>query len=212
MSIVRAPCSHCHITTRHNVLYEVQRDPHELHHYFLLQCGGCGTISLDQVSSYKSKHERHEYYPPPSARELPSWIGDFYFGPNSDERSTAIADLFYEIHRAVAARLPRLAAMGIRALLEQVMIDRVGDHGRFDKHLEEFHKQGYVSLLQRDALAAVLDVGHAVTHRYFAPTEEELNTAQDIVEGVLVSIFEHGDAAAKLGNRVPPRLPRMPKP
>jgi hypothetical protein len=49
--------------------------------------------------------------------------------------------------------------------------------GRFGKNLSAFKDQGYVSLLQYDAMNAVLDAGHAVTHRFFKPSEQDLGAA-----------------------------------
>jgi hypothetical protein len=51
----------------------------------------------------------------------------------------------------------------------------------------------------------------AVMHRSFTPTSEELNTALEIVEGVLAAIFVHGTATVRLGDRIPPRPPRAPR-
>jgi hypothetical protein len=44
--------------------------------------------------------------------------------------------------------------MGIRSVLEQVMIHQVGDHGTFGKNLDAFCSGGYASRVQRDALTA----------------------------------------------------------
>ena len=98
--------------------------------------------------------------------------------------------------------------MGIRALLEQVMIQKVGDLKTFDMKLDEFQKQGYISAIQRDAMRATLDVGDAAMHRAFLPTEKDLTLALDIVEGVLAPIYDHRTEAEKMADRVPPRAPR----
>jgi hypothetical protein len=102
--------------------------------------------------------------------------------------------------------------MGIRALLEQVMIAKIGDVGGFDKKLDAFQKAGFISLIQRDAMRATLDVGDAAMHRAFEPDGKELNTALDIVEGVMSAIYSHREAAEKLADRIPPRKapPRAP--
>jgi hypothetical protein len=105
----------------------------------------------------------------------------------------------------------RLAAMGIRALLEQVMIQKVGDLKTFDMKLDEFQKQGYISAIQRDAMRATLDVGDAAMHRAFVPTEQDLTLALDIVEGVLAPIYDHRTEVEKMADRVPPRAPRLPE-
>ena len=101
--------------------------------------------------------------------------------------------------------------MGIRALLEQVMILKVGDLRTFDEKLDKFQEQGYISLIQRDAMRATLDVGDATIHRGYAPAEKELKVALDIVEGVLAPIFAHKEAADLLADRVPPRASKPPK-
>ena len=103
----------------------------------------------------------------------------------------------------------RLAALGIRALLDQIMIARVGDlEGGFDKKLDAFQAKGYISLLQRDAMRATLDVGNAAMHRAFKPTEDDIRTALDIVEAIFAVIFHHKDAADRMVNRMPARTPR----
>ena len=123
----------------------------------------------------------------------------------------ALGALLMEIFQAVDGGQYRLAAMGIRALLEQVMIFKIGDLPTFDEKLDEFQKQGYISLIQRDSMRATLDVGDAAMHRGFRPTEQELSIALDVVEGVFAPIFGHRAEAEKLADRVPARAPRPPK-
>jgi len=60
-------------------------------------------------------------------------------------------------------------------------------------------------------MRATLDVGDAVMHRGFRPTDKELNKALDIVEGVFAAIYDHQEAAHEMARRVPPRKPRAPR-
>jgi hypothetical protein len=122
-----------------------------------------------------------------------------------------IGGLFHEIYEALHGGQVRLAAMGVRAFLEQLMISKVGDHKSFQKNLDAFHKDGYISLVQRDAMNDILDAGHAVIHRFHKPSEADLNTALDIAEGIFAAINVHGDAASKVADRTPKRQ-RAPKP
>jgi hypothetical protein len=87
----------------------------------------------------------------------------------------------------------------------------VGDRKTFEEKLDAFQTQGYISLLQRDAMRETLEIGHAAMHRSFKPNEKELTVALDIVEGIFAPIFDHTDAAANLSDRVPPRS-STPKP
>ncbi len=141
---------------------------------------------------------KERYYPSRALRKLPSWRSKLPFG----------AELFEEIYEAVGAAQYRLAVMGIRALLEQVMISNVGDHGTFERNLNTLCEQGYISIKQRDAMNDVLDAAHATTHRQFSPNEREVSTVMDITENILSAIYVHGEAAATVASRVPPRPSR----
>ena len=72
------------------------------------------------------------------------------------------------------------------------MIAQTGDHGRFAETLDKFYAAGYVSLVQREDLATLLEAGHAVTHRSFRPHEGDLNALLDIIEGTLEAIYRRG--------------------
>jgi hypothetical protein len=150
------------------------------------------------------------YYPSPVSRREPDWFWERWLA-DGETQSSALTDLFLETYQAVAGGQLRLAAMGIRALLEQIMVTKVGDQGTFTKTLDTFHQKGFISLVQRDAMSAILDAGHAVTHRFFSPRKEELKTALDIAEGVFAAIYIHSDAATKIADRLPPHPPRPRK-
>lgn len=122
-----------------------------------------------------------------------------------------LGSLLHEIYQAVQGGQYRLAAMGIRALLEQIMVSKVGDLGSFEKQFDAFEKAGYISFIQRDAMAAALEVWHAAMHRAYRPTEENVKIALDIVEGVMAPLYHHQSKAEKMADRVPPRPPRGKK-
>jgi Domain of unknown function (DUF4145) len=151
----------------------------------------------------------HKYYPSPVSRKSPDWLIWLSLDFNSNE--SELGKLLTEIYQALDGGQHRLAAMGVRALLERVMILKVGDLDTFDQKLDAFQKQGYISLIQRDAMRSTLDVGDAAMHRAFKPTEQDLKIALDVVEGVFSPIFGHKEEAERLGDRVPPRPPRLAK-
>jgi hypothetical protein len=124
-------------------------------------------------------------------------------GIDTDEER--IGDLIFEVYRAVDAKQHRLAAMGIRASLEQIMILKMGDKGTFNQKLDAFQQGGFISGIQRDAMRATLDVGDAAMHRGYNPKEGELRIALDVLDGVCAPIFGHVDEAKNMATRVPPR-------
>ncbi len=184
----------------------------------LIECAGCGAISMahrwfGEVSPNGPPKPEDEYYPSPVSRRKPSWLPSWglrlaLWPEQGDTTHLFLSELFDEIYQAVNAGQHRLATMGIRSLLETIMIAKIGDHGTFSKNLSAFRDQGYVSLLQYDAMNAVLDAGHAVTHRFFKPSETELNTALDIAEGIFAAIYVQSEQAQRLSDRVPPRRPQ----
>jgi hypothetical protein len=203
MDQIKAPCSVCVAVTYHNVLHSVYIDD-ELCQCAMIQCCGCGEISLKKEFEHPFDPEDPiiHYYPSPVSRRKPNWLSGLLFGDIPDIK---LGQLMLEIYQAVAGGQLRLAAMGIRSLLEQMMVAKVGDQGSFIKNLDSFHQKGFISLVQRDAMSAILDAGHAVTHRSFEPKKEDLNTALDIAEGVFAAIYIHTEAATKIADRVPPR-------
>jgi hypothetical protein len=220
MDQIRAPCSVCVMkATYQNVLHSVKaRNGHS--QYDLIECAGCGNISMRQTTKLKGykpllkvKGFKLEpfvrYFPSPVSRQRPGWIWGLAWGIEGEENVDKLGDLLQEIYEAVAGGQLRLAAMGVRSLLEQMMVAKVGDQGTFAKNLNAFQEKGFISLIQRDAMSAILDAGHAVTHRAFEPLKDDLNTALDIAEGIFAAIYIHANAANKVADRVPPR-PKKP--
>jgi hypothetical protein len=116
-----------------------------------------------------------------------------------------VGELLEEIYEALHANSRRLAAMGIRTLVEQVMQDKVGDQGSFTKTIETFCRKGHIAPLQKKRLNTILEAGHASVHRQFKPDPEDLRTALDIVESLIAEICVHPDRAKRLAERVPAR-------
>jgi hypothetical protein len=195
----------------------------------LIECSGCGRLSFahkymefeytDDGGMRGDKEgplfEVIDYYPSPVSRRKPAWLtaqpkpvtlfADVTGFIEATGVPVDLRELLNEIYEAIRGRQYRLAAMGIRALLEQVMVNNVGDHGSFARNLDAFYEKGFISLVQRDSMTAILDVGHAAMHRAYQPTESDLTTALDIAEGVFAAIYVHTSAATEVSDRVPPR-------
>ena len=166
--------------------------------YEMLRCCGCDQITVSHISenSEDCNPESGEpiqtktYYPPAISRSRPKWFHELYFGFSFE--NNVIQDLLNEIYIALQNECPRLAVMGIRALLEHIMIDKVGDQGSFKKNLDEFEKQGFLSKTQREVVEPSLDVGHAAIHRGFKPKPSDVNNLVDIAESILESVYING--------------------
>ena len=211
MKEISAPCSSCIRQTTHKVLHErALPDEDRITTYAMLECSGCHRVCLgEQVLFTDDGEVEHNYYPSPVSRKEPDWLLSMIveLTGNKDD-DAALGSLLHEIYQAVHGGQYRLAAMGIRALLEQIMVSKVGDLGSFEKQLDAFEKAGFISFIQRDAMTATLEVGHAAMHRAYRPTEEDVKVALDIVEGVMAPLYHLQSKGEKMADRVPPRPPR----
>lgn len=174
-------------------------DTHEM-----LKCMGCNSIRLRHTSTFSEDDEPTvTYYPPSVFRKRPEWLaGMALFSPPEEE---LVAELLGEIYSALQSGQFRLAAMGVRALLEQVMIHKVGDKGSFVKNLNAFEAGGFVSKLERARLETILEAGHATMHRAFKPSARDLIILVDVAEHVIEAIYVHHRPVEELKGRVPGR-------
>jgi hypothetical protein len=85
------------------------------------------------------------------------------------------------------------------------MVSKVGDLGSFEKQLDAFEKAGYISSIQRGAMTATLEGGHAAMHRAYEPSEDDIKLVLDIVEGIMAPLYQHQFKAEKMADRLPPR-------
>ena len=159
--------------------------------------------ALDDLAFHPGRYEVvTQFYPPSVSRRYPDWAFEIGAQLSGEE---GLAEVFYEIYVAANNCLPHLALMGIRSIIERMMISKIGDNGSFTKNLKKFKEDGYISLLEFDHLNDILEVGHAVIHRGLEISDWELNTALSILENMLATIYIHPERASELATRVPPR-------
>lgn len=216
---IKAHCNSCGPWITHNVLKKVvtREDDEETgwsggDTYQLIRCGGCDRIHLkhDSWNGHETDDQgvpetKTVYHPPAQSRREPAWLtewdGPFFFG-----ELEWIGDLLREIYSALHNESPALAAMGIRALLEQIMIAEVGDTGSIGGNVTEFINAGHIApkseSIFRDNL---IESGHAAMHRKYKPKKADLMTLLDITEGLIASIYVHPMRAGKM--KIPGRLP-----
>jgi hypothetical protein len=174
--------------------------------YKLLRCCGCDSVSLrhEAFCSDSGEDPHVTSYPSARSRRLPQWI-EGLAGVRFILSQTFVPSLLRQIYSAYHSRGYALAAMGIRALVEQVMIDKVGDNGGFNVNLKKFEEAGYISKVQRDFLGTTLELGHAAIHRGYEPKEEDIRRSLDMTEPILETIYIHEGHAHQLEKSIPKR-------
>ena len=205
----KAPCRECHRETSQKVIKlhrvggseYVDEQIGEIswaNVYEMLECRGCGTVTLrDTYWFSEDPEEQVTYYPPSVSRVMPQW--------RSQLKSWTLRELMDEIYSALGADRRRLATMGARTLVDMVLVDKVGDLGTFGQKLAGLEKAGFIARQGREYLEAALDAGNAAAHRGHKPSSAQLNHVMDIVENVLESVYVLEDAAAELKRTTPPK-------
>lgn len=216
MDTKKAHCNRCLGKRNHEILTSHKEDWHDDEHgfdateqYELLKCLGCERITCCHTSWWSEDYDPEtgdaiptiRYYPPAISRSEPNWMYDLL----KIEGLDYIHELLREIYVGLQNGLTRLATMGIRALLETIMIQKVGDNGRFDQNLNKFQLEGYVSKNEKNIIDSILEAGHASIHRSYSPKEEDLITCMDIAETLIESIYIHPIRAGELNENIPKR-------
>jgi hypothetical protein len=96
--------------------------------------------------------------------------------------------LMTEIYIAVDHQLHTLAAMGIRAILENVMKEKVGDRP-FKALINEFQKDDYLSKRQAQHLDVIIEAEHAAIHRGWKPNDEDISILMNITETIIETVY-----------------------
>ena len=178
--------------------------------YDLFKCCGCDSVVF-RHKSWFSEHVDQEtgmpeistrYYPPPTYRNLPIWINEFCLSSGSE---ASISELMHEINVALQNNAPRLATMGVRALLEIVMLDKVGDKRSFSANLEAFQEEGYISKIQKEVIGQILEAGHATIHRGYKPEKEDVVHLMDVTESIIETIYINESRLKSLAEKIPSR-------
>lgn len=223
LATTRAHCNGCGKTTNQDILAsdEVIDEPDtdndrwsELHE--MLKCRGCDSISLRQTKGWKDEFPPAYVvnYPPSIARRAPKWVTSILqdLEDEVDGIPSHVCGLMREVYSAAQNGSHRLVAMGIRATIEGVMIDKVGDHGTFAKNLDAMMKAYYLSDRQRGNIDTILGAGDAAIHRAWKPaSNKDISTLLDITESLINVIYLHSAQVEILGKSIPPRPPRKPR-
>jgi hypothetical protein len=210
--MTKAYCNACGGERNHDILHseETRWEDDEWHAfgsdtYETLRCCGCEAIKLRHTSYLSVRDDPVvSYFPASISRPRPELFKEPFWVIIGNE-NRFVGDLLREIYVALQHDLPSLAAMGVRSLLEKIMISKTGDLGSFAKNIAKFQELGYVSRIQRERLETILDAGHAAIHREVTPSKEDLITLVDFVEHIVVTVYLHEMKVSSLKLSVPPR-------
>lgn len=176
----------------------------------IIECGGCGYTTLRRKVHFSEFQYQPgdldpdpEYVPRPSLRQEPVWLASL--SPN-------MRDAFSETLMALNYEMPYLAAVGVRTVLDMILVSKVGDSGGFKEKLHQLEEDSHVTASERERLDVLAEVGNAAAHRAFRANIEDIGIMIDILDRVVQKLYvdpakdkELSDHAKRIGAGVPPR-------
>ena len=142
--LTKAHCNICGGVRSHFIVFEHKEDWREeitddprdditgTDRYELLKCAGCGHVVFRHSATHSQNYDDDgklkeviTYSPPKQVRKKLSLLSTVAGGIQFVMKDV-MSDLLDEIYIALHSECPRIAAMGIRALIEHLIIDKVG--------------------------------------------------------------------------------------
>ncbi len=207
-SYARSFCNGCSRSTDHEIVAtRVVEDQEEddgdgfqpfywTDRYDMLQCRGCGAVSLRDIYEDASGDKRTLYFPPRVSRRPPTWRWGL---------PVPLRDVLDEVYVALHNDGRRLALMGLRTVVDMLMLDEVGDKGSFQSKLKQLEVAGVIASRGREVLEIALDAGNAAAHRGYKPDGDALHAVMDIVENLLQSVYHLKKVAVRVKKKTPQR-------
>jgi len=165
--------------------------------YWILECRGCERVFFGHGNMFSentdhridpSTGEWHEYrpeeltfYPRTLKRRKPVWfIWKFHL------ENQEISKLLNELYQALDNDLPVLAAMASRIVFDAVSEKlNVDTELSFSEKIEALRSAQHITGREKDFLELLTDAGGAAAHRGWSPSDDELNTILEILEGFI---------------------------
>jgi hypothetical protein len=188
-------CSFCNRETSHKVLAEfewtfptIEHEPQFWKNYLTILCQGCKTLSfcLESRDTESWDYDRNGNPVPVVERELfPRRLAGRPPLKNARFLSEHIFGIYKETHDALCNRQPVLTGLGIRAIVEAVCKEKVGDQGDLKKKIDRLAAAGLVSPDQAKLLHELRFMGNYAAHEVKVHSAGELDLAFDVVEHLL---------------------------
>jgi hypothetical protein len=183
--------------------------------YYVVECLGCREIHFLKIDispgdllfcsgeehPFDSPYVQENYPPRNIAKKEPEWL---------DRIDASLNSILRESYKSLNIGAVRLAAMGVRAALEHIAIEKCEDMGSFKQNVKKLVEAGFLAKNLEPAVLNALDVGSAAIHRGYTPDFESIKDVFSIVENVVESVYLLPASGERLGS-VTPKRPQKPK-
>lgn len=207
----KLPCKNCDNKTYHIVLHSVdESDSNEnvdfyFKSYQIIQCQGCEEVSFrtDWVCSEDMDYDpetgeaialgHEELFPSRIAGRKE--LKDVYYLPYEVSR------IYKETHSAICSKMPVLAGIGIRSLVEAVCNEREAVGKNLEEKIDNLIQMGILTKDGAEILHSTRLLGNKATHEVKPLGEQTLDAAMDVAEYLLKGVYILQKKTEKLPKR-----------
>lgn len=133
---------------------------------------------IDLVNANNKRHVA-SFFGKPEAQQ-PEWY---------DQLDSSKKALIFELDVALKSELAALPTMGLRTLIEVIILEHITEKGSFKKNLMAFVEAGFITKQNASIIENVVDAGHAAIHRAYFPNSSDLHTCVEIVKHLMHGIY-----------------------
>lgn len=204
---VWATCPRCGgDSKKHVVLFEKlvsQYDPDGSLEYVdihqLIECGGCEGVKYRQAvegwdDQYAEIVTRVLGVHPTASQEKkrrPGTAADVLEDNWQEIVPPDVFRMYHEAHDTFNVGAYTLSTLGLRAVVEAVCLDRglTDRDDSLEKKIDKLVSEGHLAKSQAEFLHTIRSFGNDAAHRMERPSERELETILEIIEGMLNTIY-----------------------
>lgn len=199
------PCAKCHGKTCHNVLasvngsesveYVIDGITYENAFWYdetyqIVQCEGCKSISFR--SDYDDSDQPDDDDPGGRAdneKLYPSRVEGRHRLDKSSLLPLKVRRVYFETHSALCSRLPILAGIGIRALIEAICTEKKARGKDLKAKIDNLVDIGLLTNAGAEILHSLRILGNRAAHEVEPHSELALGSAMDVVEHLLIGVY-----------------------
>jgi hypothetical protein len=160
--------------------------------YEIIRCSGCDSISFRFTSSNSEDfHQDDEgnYIHDETEEIYPSRLMGRTALEDTYSLPPKVRSIYRETHAALCAKLPILAAVGIRALIESVCSEESAKGRNLEKKIDDLIQKEVLTKRNAIVLHKTRILGNMSAHEIESASDSELDVAFDIVENLLETVY-----------------------
>ncbi|MGD9581488.1 MAG: DUF4145 domain-containing protein [Vampirovibrionia bacterium] len=204
-------CNRCANETYHKVLASVQKNESDEYTYYyqdyeIVLCMGCREVSFrsNWVFSEDIDFDPESGFPYPKNHEdvFPNRITGRKELKDYSLLPYEVLKIYKETYIALSNRAPILTGVGIRALVESICKEKNAKGKDLEAKIDSLVTLGILTVDGAEILHSTRLMGNKAVHELTASSDEELNTALNLVEHLLMGVYILPKSAELLPKRV----------